>query len=69
MREQICIRLLEIKLKEKFDKNTMKWKNVKIRDIHVSDLQLGSVEYMSQFTSIEIIQLYEAVIRQWTKQY
>lgn len=47
-------------------KNTMKWKNVKFRDIHVADLTHDDFAE-GWITDQEILDFYDLVNRQWNK--
>ena len=70
MKNQIVERILEI---VKFEggqsmKNTMKWKDVKFKNKHISDLENDDFAD-AWITPSEIVNFFERVIRQYNKSF
>ena len=62
MRELILKRLQDLKLKDGFNKDLMRWKNVFIYGIHVSEADLNSL------CDEELLNVYDRIMRQYYAQ-
>ena len=64
MRELVIQRIEEIKSQEgNFSKQTMKWKRLNVKGVHISELDFNTVY------DEDLVPLFEAIISQYTKQY
>jgi hypothetical protein len=69
MRELLIDRLAELHNRnDGFSKSLLKFQNIRFNTTHVSDMQFGSYEYMSQFSDEELLALFELIVRVVNKQ-
>jgi predicted house-cleaning noncanonical NTP pyrophosphatase (MazG superfamily) len=63
MRELIIDRIIEIsEANDRFHPALMRWRERKFKGILLSDLQIGSTEYMNQFSDKELLTLFEKIV-------